>query len=422
MTRSIFCWCILFVFVANVTFAQNRLRDRWQDRTPLFDNIVGNVGEQPPQTEFVFNLYRTVVKDKTEDDANTNVAVSPYGVQKILDLTRFGAVGETRTEIERVLGYSRSFRWESSSDGTLSTAAALWTQRGYSLQPAFLQTARQNFGSSVEPLDFANNPEAAVRRINAWCSEQTRGKIPEILADLDTMTRLVLANAVYFAADWKEPFDPSYTGDFTLQDGTKMQTDLMWQFDDMRYGETVDTLILELPYKEPGRERLLGQRLRDNRPSTYSMLLLLPKDPAEFAKWESAMTLQKWNALRRTIRMELVDMRMPKFTMESDIDLKEPLMQLGMTTAFDAGNADFSRINGRRDLFVGQALQKTFVKVDETGTEAAAVTAVAIAMSAAPDEDPVPPKEFYADRPFLYAIVKGDTILFLGRFVKPDGE
>ena len=356
--------------------------------------------DEKPQNEFVFNLYRTVVKSQSGE----NLSVSPYGVQQLLDLARHGAAGDTKTEIERVLGYTQSVKWEPLADETLTTATALWTQQGYPILPEFLQMARENFGSSIEQTDFANVP-AAIRQINAWCAEKTKGRIPTIFNDLNPQTRLVLANAIHFAADWKVPFKGHMTqdADFTLQDGTKVKTKIMGLFGERwKYSEHGDTLSLELPYKVDG----------------YAMVLLLPQEPTPFATWEAEMTFQKLNLIRRSMEMNLVNVRMPKFTMESNMTLNEILKQLGMPTAFDNVKADFSKINGGvESLWVDSVLQKTFVKVDELGTEAAAITAMAMAGMVGPPEHP---KQFYADRPFLYAIMKGDTILFLGRFVKPD--
>jgi serpin B len=175
-------------------------------------------------------------------------------------------------------------------------------------------------------------------------------------------------------------------------------SELYWQIKYSKYG---DTFILELPYKVDG----------------YAMVLLLPEDPANFAKWESEMTADKFNLARRSLATHEVFVRMPKFTVENSIALNEPLKQLGMPTAFDPKKADFSKITTSEPLYVSEALQKTFIRVNETGTEAAAVTGGGVAMGGLPSD---PPKEFYADRPFLYAIVKGDAILFLGRFVKPE--
>ena len=356
---------------------------------------------QTPQSEFVFNLYRSIV----QGNPGKNVTVSPYGVGRILDLARSGAAGETRTEIEQVLGYTELVTWETRSDDTLTIADALWTQQGLPIFPEFLQTARENFGSSIEQADFARNPHEAVRRINAWCSTHTKGKIPALFDRLGSDTRLVLVNAIHFSADWQTKFNKSRTqdGDFTLLDGGKATAKLMSQESWARYGTTDDTFALELPYED----------------ESYAMVILFPKsppwNPTNFVQWESEMTAQKFNLIRRSMRMDLVNIRMPKFTMESDIPLNATLQQLGMRTAFNR-NADFSKITtAPGGLFVSDVHQKTFVEVDETGTRAAAVTrSISIGCSATPQ-----PRVFHADRPFLYAIVKGDTILFLGRFVKP---
>ena len=356
--------------------------------------------EQKPQSEFDFNLYRTVVKNEPDK----NIAVSPYGVQKLLDLVRYGAAGETKTEIEQVLGYTQPVKWETRSDSTLSLAAALWAQQGFSILPEFRRTARDNFGSTIEQVDFARNPGEALRRINKWCSDNTKGKIPSLFDSINPQTRLVLANAIYFAADWQTPFNARETqdDDFTLQDGTKVKTKIMGSFGKRwKYGEYGETLSLELPYKVAG----------------YAMVLLMPQNPEDFAKWELAMTAEEFALIRRSMETQLVSIRMPKFTMEAEISLNDTLKQLGMPSAFDAVKADFSKINATEPLYVSEALQKTFVKVDELGTEAAAVTTTRMVLTA--PFNPSKPKLFDADRPFLYAMMKGDTILFLGRFVKP---
>ena len=370
------------------------------DDLPTTDSTTDGYTSQP-QTEFVFNLYRSIAQNEPEK----NVTVSPYGVQRILDLARCGAAGETRTEIEQVLGYTESVEWEIRSDDTLTIADALWTQQGYRILPEFLQTARENFGSSIEQVDFVRNPNEAIKQINAWCSKKTNGKIPSLFDRFVPETRLVLANAIHFSADWKTQFKKNKTrdSDFTLLDGKKAKAKLMSQEILTKFGETDDTFVLELPYKD----------------ENYAMVILLPKEPENFVQWELEMTYQKFYFIRHSIITRyLVDIRIPKFTMESDIPLNETLQELGIQTAFSR-SADFSNITtDPAGLFVGDVLQKTFVQVDETGTRAKAVTGViGIGCSAPPLK-----QQFYADRPFLYAIVKGDTILFLGRFVKPMGK
>jgi len=336
-----------------------------------------------------------------KDKGNENVAVSPYGAEQVLDLVRIGAAGETRTEIEQVLGRTEMFQTMASlPDSPLTTVASLWMQAELPVLPEYLQTAREEFGATVGQVDFVGNPGEAVRQINAWCSEKTNGKIPTLFDRLGETTRCVLAGAVHFAADWQTPFDQGNTldGTFTLMDGTTTTAAIMSRTGLIRFGETGETLAVELPYMNEG----------------YAMLLLLPGIPADFAKWEAEMTLEKWKAVRKAMKEERVELRMPRFTSETSLVLNEPLKQLGMPAAF-GNHADFSQINGQKDLYLSEVRQNVFVTVHETGTEAAATT------SAGLDVKWIPPtaKPFYANRPFLYAVVKEDTLLFLGRYVRP---
>jgi serpin B len=365
--------------------------------TSMRHPFAAKLPEPLQQSEFAFNLYRTVVKDKP----NENMMLSPYSAQLALDLVRTGAAGETKMQIEKVLGYNDAVTWESfPANSPLAAATALWTQQGHPILPEFLNTARENFGASIEQADFAKNSAAAVKRINTWTSEKTKGKIPTLFDTLRNDTRVVLVSAIYFADDWETLFKEEWTSDstFTLQDGTKTTTKIMQQSVQAHYGETDDTFIVELAYKNKG----------------YSMLLLLPRDPAVFAQWESEITAKKWNELRGIMRMEQVYVRMPRFTHECKISLNETLRQLGISTAFTDA-ADFSRINGGNELLLlSEAIQKTYIKVDEKGTKAAAATGVSIGCGSSGVH-----RTFDADRPFLYAIVKEDSILFLGRYVKP---
>jgi len=348
-------------------------------------------------SDFAFGLYGAVAKEKPTE----NVTVSPYCAELLLDFVRSGTAGETKTEIDKVLGRTETKKWtESATDSPLTTAAALWTQQNYSILPAFLEAARKEFGASVEQADFEKNSAEAIRRINAWCSEKTNGKITSLFDKLDAATRCVLAGAIHFAADWKVPFDKDLTmdADFTRLDGSKIQTKIMSQSGTMKYGETNETLIVELPYKNEG----------------YTMALLLPKNAEQFADWESKLTAETLKTLREGMKPVQVDLRMPRFIVESEVVFNETLKQLGMPTAFSR-DADFTKISGQKDLYLSEVRQKTFVKVDETGTEAAAVAGAVIAVKMA-----LITKPFYADRPFVYLMMKDGEILFFGRFAKPE--
>lgn len=355
--------------------------------------------ETKMQADFVFDFYRTVAKNKRDE----NLAVSPYGAEQLLDFVRTGAAGKMRTEIDHVVGPATPDKWNKTSEGPLTTAAALWIQQEHPILPEFLKAAREEFGASAEHADFTGNADETVKRINAWYSEKTNGKIPALFDRLGETTRCVLAGAVHFAADWNIPFDKDATtlGAFSLEDGTKVKTNMMSRTGSMKYVENDAVCVLELPYKNDG----------------YAMLLLLPKTSDMFVDVETGLTSEKLTAWRSAMKTEQIDLRMPRFTTESDLVLNEPLKRLGMPTAFSR-DADFSKIDGLTDLYLSEVRQKTFVRVDETGTEAAAATGAVIAVKSAMLEV----KPFYADRPFLYAIIKENTVLFLGRFVKPDTE
>jgi len=349
------------------------------------------------RTGFTFNLYQAVVKDKP----NENITISPFGAELVLNLARAGASGETAAEIERLLGNTGAADWNTPSPNSpLVIATALWMQEEYPVRQEFVETARKEFGALVEQADFVSNPDEAVQRINNWCSEETNGKIPTLFDRLGETTRCVLTGALHFAADWKTQFSKDLTtdGSFTLIDGVKLKTKIMSRTGLMQYAETDDTIALELPYMNDG----------------YAMLLLLPRNPAGFEKWEAEMTPEIWNAVRGALYSEQIDLRMPRFTMESSLTLNESLQRLGMPMAFSQ-DADFSKINGQLDLYLSEVRQKTFVKVDEKGTEAAAATGGVMQVKSM-----VTAKPFYADRPFLFAVIKNDTILFLGRLMKPD--
>ena len=351
----------------------------------------------PPSTDFAFGLYGAVAKEKPTE----NLAVSPYCAELVLDFVRSGAAGETKKEIDTLLGRAETIKWtESASDPPLTTAAALWTHKGQNILPDFIANAQKEFGATVGLADFENDSADAVRQINAWCLETTNGKIASLFDRLDTSTRCVLAGAIHFAADWKVPFDKNLTmdTDFTLLDGSTIKTKIMSRSGTMKYGENDKTLIVELPYKNEG----------------YSMVLLLPKDSVQFGDWESKLTVETLKTLREGMTSVQVDLRMPRFTVESELALNETLKLLGMPTAFSE-KADFSKISEQNDLFLSEVRQKTFVKVDETGTEAAAATGAAIAVKMA-----MATKPFYANRPFLYLIVKDNEILFFGRFALPN--
>ena len=351
-----------------------------------------------------------------------NLFCSPQSIATALAMTSLGARGETAAEMARTLHLSmpqselpaayaaflaglqatKDQPWE------LSVANRLWGQRAVGFLAPFLESVRTGFDAELGRVDFAAQPDAARREINQWVERQTRDKIRDLLAPgtVTTLTRLVLANAIYFRADWAEQFDDKATSDqpFAVPGASPRTVPLMFKKVKAGYAELPDARakLLELPY----------------RGDALSMLVLLPDAVDGLGALEGRLTaesLERWVAAagRRDVLVYL-----PRFTVDSRFGLVDTLAAMGMPSAFEAGRADFSGMNGARDLFVSAVVHAARVEVDERGTEAAAATGIAVGMTAAlPQEPPV----FRADHPFLFAIRdrRSGAILFLGRLVDP---
>ncbi|NLE38060.1 MAG: serpin family protein, partial [Pirellulaceae bacterium] len=280
----------------------------------------------------------------------------------------------------------------------------LWGQTGYHFLPAFLQVTREDYGAELAQVDFARNTEAARRTINTWVEDKTEKRIQDLIAPgvLDQATTLVLTNAIYFKGDWQRQFKAEATKEapFLINPQEKVAVPMMHQRGDFGYGDAGDAQILELPY--------VGRDL--------SMFVLLPKRVDGLADLEQKFTLDNLNTWTSGLRRRNVEVYLPKFTMTSSFRLDRVLSAMGMPLAF-SGEADFSGMNGRHDLFISAVIHKAFVDVNEEGTEAAAATAVVMERAAAVPENLV----FRADHPFLLLIRDNRTgsILFLGRMANP---
>jgi len=252
-------------------------------------------------------------------------------------------------------------------------------------------------------LDFASALEESRVTINNWVSEQTEGRIEDLIPQgaLDPLTVLVLTNAIYFNAAWAEPFEEKLTeeGTFHLLDGGEVTVPMMRQTKSFGYAEGEGYQAVELPYD--------GWEL--------SMVILLPQ-AGEFESFEGALDAGRVDGIVDDLVHRQVALTMPKFEFESGFSLKDALAALGMPDAF-TGAADFSGMTGERDLFISEVLHKAFVSVDEAGTEAAAATAVVMTKMGMPEE----PVEVSMDRPFIFLIrdVETGAILFVGRVIDP---
>jgi serpin B len=267
---------------------------------------------------------------------------------------------------------------------SLNIANALWGQQDYLIQSAFLNTLAQNYGAGMNLLDFINAPENSRVTINNWVSSQTNNRINDLLpqGSIDSLTRFVLTNAIYFDAAWQDPF-PKSTGDgtFNLLDGSAVTVPMMSREGGYNYIKANGYQAIELPYS--GNE--------------IAMDLIMP-DAGKFTAFESSMTADKVNGIIASLQNSFMALTMPKFSFDSSFSLKSALSALGMPIAFSDTNADFSGITGNTDLHISDVVHKAFVAVDEEGTEAAAATGVVIGLAA------MPQYSMTVDQPFVFLI------------------
>jgi serpin B len=341
-----------------------------------------------------------------------NLALSPFSVAVALGMTLAGAEGQTRSEIEDVLGGGTGLgdvagflEGEGGGDVVIDAANALFAQAGLAWRQEFLDTLADVFGAEPRMVDYAET-EPARSAINGWTADRTRDRIPEIVPTgvLTPECRLVLVNALYFKAPWAEPFweHSSADADFHLDDGSTV---------------TVPTMRLVLHAATGTGDAWRALRL-DYAGGRTAMTLLLP-DPGRQADVEALLAAGMWEALLEVPDGGRVDVSLPRFTFRTGTALGEHLAALGMPTAFTDA-ADFSGMTDAEPLKISEVFHQVFIAVDEAGTEAAAATAVVMQRAGGM---PASPEPFVVDRPFLFVIhdVEHGTPLFVGRVADPRG-
>jgi serpin B len=332
-------------------------------------------------------------------------------------MTYAGAKGQTATEMSKVLHFTLEqdslhpafaslmgmLNTKDKQGFQLSIANRLWGQQGYDFLKPFKQLTQDNYGAALEEVDFINATEKTRRTINKWVEQQTQDKIQNLIAPdiLNSLTRIVLTNAIYFKATWVNQFDPAQTKNqpFTVAPGQQVDVPMMFQEASVGYAEFGNLQVLELPY--------VGE--------DTSMVILLPKNVDGLAELEQQLTPENLRNWLSSIRYDECPeiLQLPKFRLNSAFEFKQVLSKMGMASAFDNA-ADFSGMNGRKDLFLANVIHKTFVDVNELGTEAAASTAVRGELRCGGER-------FSADRPFIFLIrhIQSGSILFMGRVVNP---
>ena len=369
--------------------------------------------------EFALDLYHQLAKEEG------NLVYSPYSIYQAFLMVYAGADTETRTQIAEVLDIDLEdgdlvHEWmnalnqrltelpdylpEGSQPLVFNVANALWAQKDFHFEQAFLDKLSANYNAGLKLVDFSN-PEEARQVINLWVAAQTNDKIKDLIPQgmLNEMTRLVITNAIYFKGAWQNRFDESHTKNapFYLLDGSQVDVEMMSNsFNGVALVDDSFTAV-RLPYEG----------------GNYAMALLMPN--GDFKDFESTLDEDSFGDILNRLEdgYMRIDFQMPRFTTESSFSLADQLKALGMENAFDPMLADFTQITGQKDLYISDVVHQAFIDVNEEGTEAAAATAIGMTTTSMPIES----YEITLDHPFIYVIYEQttNTIVFMGRFVKP---
>lgn len=386
------------------------------------ERAAANPADAALAAEAINDFGLELLREATAHDANA--VLSPASIMLALAMARTGARGDTAAEMDEVMRGAASddnASWLNALDAALAARSGTFKDRlnkdadvllrianqsfaqaDFPWEATYLEALAARFGAGLRLVDFARNAEGARRDVNAWVAEETEERIPELLPDgtVDALTRLVLVNAIYLKAAWFSPFEEKTTGPGTFHrlDGSRVDVPTMHVTASFRYAERNGWQAVELPY--------VGRQL--------AMLIVLPDNLSAF---EAAIDGAGLETIAAALEDRRVKLSLPRFGIESKLDLNNVLMAMGMPLAFDPERADFSGITSVDDLYVSGVIHQANIDVDEEGTEAAAATGVVMGNTSMPPE-PVP---MTVDRPFLFALRDLETgaILFLGRVVEP---
>lgn len=353
-------------------------------------------------------------------EKNKNTTVSPLSVSLALAMTYNGAQGETKAEMEKAMKLSgltpeqinNSHKalvealQSSDPEVVLEIANAIYHHQGFTVLPDFISANRNFYNAEVSALNFANTAEA-LETINGWVAQKTHDKIPTIIDTIDPALRMILLNAIYFNGIWKNKFGERDTHNypFYFADGTSTGVPTMKLETSLEYTSNELFSAVNLPYGK-------GQ---------FQMTVLLPNEGKTTKNLISELNMDNWQKWMKNFETaKPVVVSMPRFKFSWELKLNDILQSMGMKRAFSSQVADFSGISGGKDLYIGYVIHKTYIDVNENGTEAAAVTAVG--MFATSVGEPDLRKYFTVNRPFLFAITEKTTgaILFIGEVTNPE--
>ncbi len=355
-------------------------------------------------TEFGWDFFHTAAKN------DKNTIFSPYSIYFCLSMTAAGAAGTTLSEMQKAVHLPSDLAALSDAlsatnttlEKNLKVASSLWVAPQFVIRADFQSTIQNDFHASVQSLDFTST-QTAVTTINQWIAQNTDQKITQLLSagDIQSSTRLVLTNAIYFSGKFLKPFDTKLTSpqSFWTDTSSSMETPLMEQTSLFSYNEDEAFQTVALPIEA----------------SEIALVVFLPKEKT-FSGLSALLTSEKFTTTLANLGLQKVHVKLPKFTLKQKLDLNQLLSQLGMPAAFTK-DANFSGIDGKQDLYLSKVLHEAFFAVDESGIVAAAATAASMNIRSTAGS----PKEFIADHPFIFALVDLQTKipLFLGELITP---
>lgn len=363
--------------------------------------------------DFGFNLYKNLARE------NENIMISPVSVSLALAMAYNGANGVTREDMAKALNVQdldldrlnknnlALLYYLTSADPelTVNIANSIWMVEDFKFSEAFVATVKNDYRAEAKKLDFADPKSADV--INKWVNDKTQGTIDQIVTPpIDSQTIMFLINAVYFKGAWTSPFEAELTSEqrFNRADGQTVTVPTMYQSGSFDYLKTSGFQALRLPYGEDEQ---------------MAMVLFLPDQDTSLSEFQNQLNQDNWSNWQVHFETKTGTVMLPKFTMEYEKSLNQVLAELGMGIAFVPGEADFSGLAAAAagDIYISNVKHKTFIQVDESGTEAAAVTSVEVGTTSMPAYD----FELNFDRPFFYAIEDSETgaIVFMGSVLDP---
>jgi serpin B len=364
---------------------------------------------------FAIDLFKQI-QTKSE-----NLICSPYSIGTVLAMIYTGSGGRTATEMSQVLYFPAPELLDPAESGMkdhilatdtmpgtdMRLANAIWAQEDFKFSPAYLTRIERFYDAPLNLMDFINasNREKSRIEINRWVEEKTNDRIRNLIQPgiLDASTRMVLTNAIYFNGSWMFPFEKRSTSQalFHVSNQESIQTDFMHQTNSFPYYEDEEIQAISLPYKN-------GQ---------ISLMVILPRSTEGWKLISQVLNQDRISVVQSAMQTSEVQLMLPKFKSELQLNLMRELTMMGMGTVFNR-DADLSGMTGERNLYVDEVIHKAFIDVNEEGTEAAAATAGIIGLKSSMRGDPV---SFIADHPFIYFLLDRETgcMIFIGRFARP---